>query len=200
MQTLSTVPPVFEWSRDLYERAAEAGVFEGEHVELIRGKIVQMTPSGPGHVYLTQSAREALERAFPAERGHVREEKSLALGEWDEPEPDVALVVGDRQRYARRHPTAADTLLVIEVAVSTRNYDLGDKADIYAAAGITDYWVVCPDRAEVIVCRSAVADSRSTLTGHRYAERRSYRAGEAIAPLADPTIAIPVADLLPPLP
>jgi Uma2 family endonuclease len=141
--------------------------------------------------------REALEGAFPAERGHVREEKSLALGEWDEPEPDAAFVVGDKRRYARRHPTAADTLLVVEVAVSTPNYDLGDKADIYAAAGVNDYWIVnLPDR--VLEIRQGPTPNGESDTGWRYANRQVHREDET-APLPIPghDARINVRDLLP---
>jgi Uma2 family endonuclease len=199
MQTL-TAPPPYQWTREAYERAVAAGVFEGEPVELIGGRIVRMTPTGPEHTYFTIGARETLERVFSAADVYVREEKSLALGECDEPQPDLAVVAGDRHRYARRHPTAAEALLVVEVAVTTRDYDLGDKADIYAAAGLAAYWAICPGQAEVVVCRTPRMDSRSKLTGWRYAERRVYRPGETIAPLADPSLAIPVAVLLPPLP
>lgn len=39
-------------------------------------------------------------------------------------------------------PEAADVRLLIEVSNSSLRYDLGEKADLYAAAGIVEYWVV----------------------------------------------------------
>jgi Uma2 family endonuclease len=33
-------------------------------------------------------------------------------------------------------------LLIVEVAHSSLSYDRGEKAALYAAAGISDYWVV----------------------------------------------------------
>jgi Uma2 family endonuclease len=33
-------------------------------------------------------------------------------------------------------------LLVIEVAESSRSFDVGEKAILYGSAGVKDYWVV----------------------------------------------------------
>lgn len=41
---------------------------------------------------------------------------------------------------------AAAFALVVEVAVSTRDRDLGLKRTLYAAAGIPTYWVIDADR------------------------------------------------------
>jgi Uma2 family endonuclease len=45
----------------------------------------------------------------------------------------------------------ADILLVIEVADSTLNFDRNTKAPLYAAAGISEYWIVnlVDDRLEI---------------------------------------------------
>ena len=47
-----------------------------------------------------------------------------------------------RRDYSRGRPLAEDVLLVVEVADSSLAFDAGEKADLYAAAGIADYWVV----------------------------------------------------------
>lgn len=56
------------------------------------------------------------------------------------PEPDIAWV--RPRRYSRGRPQTADVFLIIEVADSSLSYDRGDKAAIYAQAGIADYWIV----------------------------------------------------------
>ena len=64
------------------------------------------------------------------DRGIVQAQLPLALSDFSEPEPDVAVVPpGD---YATRHPTHA--LLVVEVADSSLAKDRGPKARAYAAA------------------------------------------------------------------
>ena len=58
-----------------------------------------------------------------------------------EPEPDVAVVRGSETDYLKRHPEPADVCLVIEVSVSSLLTDRY-KAEIYAEAGIPNYWIV----------------------------------------------------------
>jgi Uma2 family endonuclease len=195
MQTTAERPRLYRWSRLDYERLVEIGLLEGRHVELIGGEIVQMSPKGPRHATTTVLLVPALEGAFAGIDCHVRPDLPLALGDWDEPEPDVAVVVGGRRDYAEAHPTAARTLLVVEVADTTAAYDLGAKADRYAAAGLEDYWLVLPAARAVAVLRRPAPDPADPAR-RRYAERRDYRADEAIAPLAAPGRAVRVADLL----
>ncbi|MGA1262357.1 MAG: Uma2 family endonuclease [Prochlorothrix sp.] len=45
-------------------------------------------------------------------------------------------------RYLQRHPTPQDIYWLVEVADSTLNYDLTTKRQLYARAGIPEYWVV----------------------------------------------------------
>jgi Uma2 family endonuclease len=176
---MQTMPRLDRWTRAAYERLAELGAFEGKPVELIGGQIVEMSPKGPRHEALTELVRVALAAAFPADRAYVRTAAPLALGEWDEPAPDAAVVLGSPRDYLTAHPTAAHTVLVVAVAETGAGYDLGDKADLYAAAGIGDYWVV----------RRAPRPDADSRTGVRYGARREYRPGDRIVPLA--------ADLLP---
>lgn len=62
-----------------------------------------------------------------------------AADDLSEPEPDLYVTSPDA--VARRGlPTAAS--LVVEVAGSSRTYDLGVKAGLYARVGVPDYWVV----------------------------------------------------------
>lgn len=63
----------------------------------------------------------------------------LVVGDDSEPEPDLAIVPGTPRDYPD-HPTSA--LLVVEVSDTTLALDRGQKRRLYAAAGITDYWVL----------------------------------------------------------
>jgi Uma2 family endonuclease len=62
----------------------------------------------------------------------------FAAGAWSEPEPDLAVVPADDYRHD--HPARA--VLVIEVSHSSLHKDLGIKADLYAKAGVPEYWVI----------------------------------------------------------
>jgi Uma2 family endonuclease len=193
---MQTLPRLDHWTRAEYERLAAMGALEGARVELIGGTIVAMAAKGPVHRVLVNRARRALERAFPSTAFVVWTEQPLALTDQDEPEPDVTVTAGRDEDYLTGHPTPRQTALVVEIAATTLTYDLGDKADLYAAAGIDDYWVVNLPAGVVVVLRVPEPNDASA-TGVRYAERREYRSGDQITPLAAGAVPVAVSDLLP---
>ena len=199
MQTVAVdlaVPRPYHWSRQEVERLAELGAFEGVRVELIEGQIVEMSPKGPPHVVQVIRVRKVLEQMFPTGKFTVRSEAPLALSDHSAPEPDLVVAIGDDMDYATAHPTPSQIVLVVEVADTSLRFDVGAKADLYAAAGIVDYWVVNAAAGVVVVLRSPQTNAASP-TGHRYAERRDYRPGEQIVTLADGARPTLVAALLP---
>jgi Uma2 family endonuclease len=133
-------PSVRRFTADEAIRMVEAGIVgEDEHLELLDGALVEMSPQGRGHVIaLTKLARK-LEGAYtPA--AHVLEEKPLAASRHDLPEPDIAVYRGRLDDYPR-HPTGPDAILVVELAWSSQRIDRR-KASVYAAGGVEAYWLV----------------------------------------------------------
>ena len=66
----------------------------------------------------------------------------MAIPDLNEPEPDLAVVRGTKDEYARRHPRPGDVELLIEVADSTLEKDRGPKLVAYGRGGISVYWIV----------------------------------------------------------
>ena len=66
----------------------------------------------------------------------------MRIPEWDEPEPDLAIVAGVPEDYRARHPGPEDIALLVEVAETTLDRDRGDKLLAYSAGGIAVYWIV----------------------------------------------------------
>lgn len=65
-------------------------------------------------------------------------EVSIRLNDDSMPEPDIVLT-----RWAGHGPVPVETVsLIVEVADTTLDIDLGRKAELYAAAGVPEYWVV----------------------------------------------------------
>jgi Uma2 family endonuclease len=118
----------------------------------------------------------------------------LVLGLMMDPEPDLAVVTGNARDYLSAHPTTA--LLVMEISDSSLAFDTTDKAGIYAASNISDYWVVDLVNRQVIVFRNPQPDPTHPL-GHGYASKTIFASGSSVSPLAAPQAAIAVADLLP---
>jgi Uma2 family endonuclease len=174
-----------------YYRMAEAGLLdEDDRVELLGGQVVDMSPIGPAHASAVDACGEAFAALVVARRVTVRVQNPLALGEYDEPQPDVAVVRPRPDRYATGHPGAADVLLLVEVAETSLARDQWAKAAIYAAVGIREVWVLnLPERALEVYREPTPAG---------YQDRQTHQRGERVAPLAFPELALAVADLLPP--
>jgi Uma2 family endonuclease len=125
-----------------FEKMIDAGVFpEGAHVELIRGMLVDKMTKNDPHDYAVGFLGDCLRGILPA-GWFVREEKSLKLGIWSRPEPDLIVVRGQHGDYRARTPQAPDIGLLIEVADSSYPKDHIAKLRLYAAWGIPAYWIV----------------------------------------------------------
>lgn len=137
-------------TRAQWDALVEAGLLDDQHVELIEGMVVEVSPQGGRHAGLIFRLGGLLSRALP-ERWGVRVQSPLAVSDTSEPEPDLAVV----RDTGMVHPTTA--ALVVEVAVSSQRTDLAHKPSLYAAAGVEQYWVV-DLRAEVVVVHTEPDD------------------------------------------
>jgi Uma2 family endonuclease len=177
------------WTIDDYHRAIEAGVFSSDgRLELIDGAILVMGPQLGPHATGSSLVVEALRGVF----GHgwvIREQKPLSLGQLSEPEPDVAVVRGAIRDYVQGHPTRAE--LVVEIADSSLHLDRTEKGEVYARAGIPDYWILILSRRCLEVRRDPDTD-----TGV-YQELHTYGEDAVVSPLAALDASIVVRDLLP---
>lgn len=131
-----------------HEMIAAGAIGEDDRVELLEGVLVTTMPQGPRHAFVQEELLEAC-RAAAGPSLVVRSEKPVTLDD-SEPEPDVAVVAGPRDRYRSAHPAGGDCRLVIEVADSSLRRDVY-KARLFAAAGVAEYWVVDLEAARVIV-------------------------------------------------
>jgi Uma2 family endonuclease len=136
---------------DDYHRMIETGIIhEGEHIELISGQIFNMAAKGTRHtVANTELVSELL--LLLGRRAKVRCQDPITLPNNSEPEPDVVIARLREDNYTNSHPAPADIILVVEVADSTLSFDRNTKAPLYAAAGISEYWIVnlVEDRLEI---------------------------------------------------
>jgi Uma2 family endonuclease len=130
-----------------YHRLSEEAIIS-ERTELLRGVIIEQMTKSPLHTYVVRRLVTWLESVIGTEQ-HVRKEEPLTLTD-SEPEPDVAVVQGAPADFRNQHPSSAD--LVIEVAIATLELDR-DKAEVYAAARVPEYWIVLPEERAVEVFR-----------------------------------------------
>lgn len=168
----------YHWTAPMFYRALDAGAFGlWPKVELIRGKLMEHPGQTPPHAYtvghIGRCFRDVLEPRF-----QVRECKPIAIAEDTHADTDVLVIIDRRSEYEERHPGPEDTLLLIEVADSSAEYDIGEKALLYAQAGIRDYWVVLVNEAAVVRHRGPTPEG--------YQEVTRLAGADAISPLAMP--------------
>ncbi len=176
---------------------AEASIFApDERVELIEGEVIAVAPQGPAHAVVGDHITGLIAAAF-GPGFYVRSQRPLSLRQDSDPEPDVAVVRGSREEYVHAHPTSA--LLVVEVAKSSLAFDRGPKLEMYAAAGIPEYWIVNLEQDLVEIYRDPAPDPIARL-GASYSTAVRRGRGASISPLAAPQSSLLVDDLLPPIP
>jgi Uma2 family endonuclease len=167
-----------------FERLIEAGVFgEDEKIELLDGVLVEMSPQDPAHAGTVERLAEALFRAASAQAS-VRVQLPFAASDDSLPEPDVALVARADHRGA--HPRTA--FLVAEVSIDSLRKDRGLKADLYARAGVPEYWVVN--------VAQALVERHTSPLGGRYSNVEAVSPGRTIRLVALPAVEISVSDVV----
>jgi Uma2 family endonuclease len=176
---------IAKWSIDQYHELIATGVLDDRKVELLAGVIVEMPPEGMPHAFYCGRSVKYL-RNLLGDRAEIREAHPITLPNHSEPEPDVAIVRAPDTQYLEHHPYPADIFWLIEYADSTLAKDLQTKQEIYAGAGIVEYWVVNLQAAELVVFRGS--------GGAGYDSEVKFSVG-TISPLAFPDIQIEVQKL-----
>jgi Uma2 family endonuclease len=178
-------PPRRRWTRAECELMASMGLLDGERLELIDGELLRKMGKNNPHVWTVMLLHKWLQSAFGFDRVSKEDPINVADGdnEHNEPEPDL-VVLRQPRSPDKMKPSPDNLLLVIEVADSTRSFDLTKKADLYARAGIQDYWVFDTNRRELIVHREP--------SDGKYNSVAVSRGDESIAPLAAPQLQLKV--------
>ena len=96
------------------------------------------------------------------------------------PEPDLVWAV--RRSYRREKRDPDDIRLLVDLVDTSLAEDTGEKAEIYAAAGIRDYWVVNIAEQVIEVCREPGPEGYRSLT--------RYSGSQELRPLANPDAAL----------
>jgi Uma2 family endonuclease len=190
---VAPTPPPVRWTCDDFHDVCDAGVFEGRNVILMDGELLEQPAHNPPHNTALTLADYLFKAIFNT--GYVvRIQMSMELGQTTDPVPDLAVVRGNARTFAMLQPKSAE--LVVEVSDSTLAYDTGDKANLYAAGGIADYWVIDLPNDRLIVFRDPRPDPGQP-HGHSYSHQTSLGRIGSIAPLAAPASIVNVSDLLP---
>ena len=146
-------PPLVSLTADQYHRLTESGVLpEGSPIELIDGFLVHKDRGddgsrksmnhGPMHALVVSHLMRVVSGNIGSEDLLIWCQSPIAVSPQHEPEPDVTIIEGVASQFRDVLPTAKETLAVMEVAHSSRDFDRGTKQRIYAEATIPIYVVV----------------------------------------------------------
>lgn len=176
----------YKWTTERYHRAIDAGIFDDQFIELLRGELIVMPPEREPHAYYNTEAADYI-RTLLGESVKIRDAKPITLPNNSEPVPDVAIVKPLGEIYLEHHPYPENIFWIIEYSNATLSKDLGDKKYIYAEAGIEEYWVVNLKKSELKVFRD--------LKDGEYTTELTISQG-TVSPLAFPNVYIEVGRLM----
>lgn len=171
-------------SVDEYMRLVDAGVFDNERVELLRGRLVRMAPQGEEHASTSGWLNNLLVETF-GKWATVRPGAPVRAGDYSMPEPDFALV--PHSDVVSPHPRKA--FLLVEISKSSLREDRKIKAPIYAEESIApEYWIVNVDEGLLEVYREP--------RDGKWEQQFSLTAADTIRPVASPEVEVPIGRFL----
>lgn len=167
---------------------ADSGAFANHaRAELIEGEIWVVNSVHRWHARVTGLMHLALVRAIESAglSFEVLIAGSVSMDEDLVPEPDLSVIAptSDDAKTILRE----ELRIAVEIADSSAGFDLGRKAELYAAHGVPEYWVIHRDRRQVIQMWSPTASG--------YAERREVRFGEQVEAATIKGLAVNLAGL-----
>ena len=137
----TTMPQPHRFTVDEFHRLVEVGMLHAkDRVELINGEIIHMSPIGSRHNATVARLTEHFHKL--GTRVTLWVQGSVALAQYDEPQPDIGLLKRKADFYESANPEAQDIYLLIEVADSSLIHDLNVKRRYYASHGVRELWVV----------------------------------------------------------
>ncbi len=127
---------------DEFRKMVEVGILPEEHGwEIIDGYVIDKMSIGSKHTSTVKRLNRKFNKMFGDDLV-ISIQDPIHLDDFNEPEPDLALLKPRPDFYSESHPLPTDVLLLIEVSDSTLEYDREIKKMLYAEAEIAEFWLV----------------------------------------------------------
>jgi Uma2 family endonuclease len=148
--------PRKKFTRDEVEQMLDSGIFAGQRFELIDGDLIDKMGQKQPHVRGIQLVLGWLFSLFGVDRvlGQAPIDAAAEDRERNCPEPDAVLLGEWKPDFGHRPPRGDELRLAIEVSDTTFYTDAATKRDLYAGAGIPEYWIIDLNGRRIIVHRS----------------------------------------------
>ena len=184
-------PAQKRWTVAEFHRVFAAPDLKVERPYLVHGVVWEQGPMNAPHATVLTIATPVM-NLLVSERDYLRIQQPLVLSLDTDPQPDFAIVPGSPRDHLRKHPSTA--ALVVEVSDTTLFEDSTTKAELYATAGIPEYWIIDLNANVLKVLRDPQPIAAG---GVAYRTVLQYGPGDTVASLAEPERPIRIADLLP---
>ncbi|MBI4653697.1 MAG: Uma2 family endonuclease [Nitrospirae bacterium] len=173
---------------DEYQLLGEKGILhEDERVELLDGRIVDMTPIGIKHASVVNRLNNLLSEKLKG-RAIVSVQNPIDLNEYSEPQLDITILKPRPDFYSEKHPKPQDVLLVIEIADASVEYDRSLKIPLYAKALIQEVWLVNLQEDTIEIYHSP--------SGDRYGVMVRLLFKQTVSPRGFPDLTLSVGEIL----
>ncbi|WP_439628489.1 Uma2 family endonuclease [Gemmata sp.] len=186
-------PLLVRWTAEQFNAVCGMGWFEGRRPFLLDGVMWEKGPMSPTYACTLGLVTDALRPLF-SKSWLIRQQMPLTVDEYNDPVPDVGVVRGEPRDFSDEHPSTA--VMVIEVADTSLQIDLTEKAERYATAGVADYWVLDVVNRELYVLRDP-APLPAGLGATADRDQKKFTTSDRVSPLAAPHASVLVGDLLP---
>ncbi len=188
MSAAVTDPPRKRWTRAECVALESSGLWDRERLELVHGELISKMGKKRPHVNALVAVQAWLVRTSGDQFVNTGAPIDVAPEDnlTNEPEPDLVVLTKPSREFQDANPRPGDLRLVVEISDSTLGFDLTTKAELYARAGIVEYWVVDVAARRLIVH----CDAREGL----YRSVTAYGEEENVTPLASPGPEFRVAD------
>ena len=159
--------------------------------ELDDGVLYIMASGTPDHQFLHFQFGWHIENylnGFDEPPAHFYQEMTTILSRELQraPEPDIVIILDERQEIVSRSRVEAPPDIAIEILSTDRSRDLVRKRQIYAEAGILEYWPIDP-RDDTV--------TQLELRDGEYVERAVLGSDDTLTTPLLPGLSIPLADI-----
>ncbi len=178
------------FTTDEYHRMTELGILgEDDHLELINGEILctAVAAVGSRHAACIDRLNHLFAKLL-SDTVIIGVRNPVRIGDYSEPEPDIALLKPHPDFYAEAHPGPEDVLLIVEVSDSSLEYDRETKVPLYAGAGIREAWIVN--------LKEGCVEVYTNPSEHGYDMLRKFRKATTITPVSFPDVHISVDEIV----
>ena len=165
---MNTTVLIHRFNVEEYHRLIENNILhEDDRVELIEGRIIDMTPIGSKHAACVSRLNEILSEKLQ-KRAIINIQNPICLTAYTEPKPDIAITKRRPDFYAEQLPQPEDVLLIIEVSDSSLDYDCETKIPLYAKSNIPEVWLVNLIENNVAIYSGPSSEGYNVITKHHH--------------------------------